>query len=280
MPSADQATGAPLPAAPQPELRFHDEQARRRRNQRPLPFASSPELTALVRGGYAAARARNRRPASANPYALLPDTLEFLSVLLEQLAPGTVVEFGSGESTRLLAGWAATHGARVVSVEHDRGWLNEVRGLLSAAELRAVDLKHAPLRPANRGLRQFLTYRGLELLAPDVSQAGLLVLDGPHVSGREILLYFLLSLSHPGTVIVVDDLRHYCVHEMLSTVPPALAGCFAGQPIDENSHGIYVLRCLRQPPVTPIPIPTLGVAAILRSYWRCFRDLRQYGTGD
>jgi predicted O-methyltransferase YrrM len=231
-----------------------------------------------VRQGYAIARSRNRRPPSNNPYALLPDTLEFLAVLLARLAPRLVIEFGSGESTRVLAEWASAQHARVVSVEHDRRWAEEVRGRLSSDVLRAVDVRHAPLRPARGGMRQFLTYRGLEQLAPEVQQADLIVLDGPHISGREILLYFLLRHSRPGQVIVVDDLRHYCVRDMLSTVPQALAACFAGEPIEENSHGIYVLRCLRSPPTVGVPI--LGVRAIARSYWRCLLDLRHYGTGD
>jgi hypothetical protein len=76
----------------------------------------------------------------------------------------------------------------------------------------------------------------------------------------------------------VDDARHYAVHDMLAGVPPALARCFAGEAIDDNSHGLYVLRCLRAP--SPVTMPSLGARAIARSYWRCLRDFRQYGTGD
>lgn len=263
------------------EGHHHDEQvstARRGRALDPLPFAPSSHLMDLVQACYpkdsASARAR-----AANQYALMPDTLDFLSALLDRLSPKLVMEFGSGESTRLFAEWAAPHNARLISVEHDRSWVAEVVQRLNAPQRDAVKVIHAPLRPTRRGLRQFLTYRFLDQLAADVGQADLMLLDGPHISGREVVQYFVLSHCRPGAVVVIDDFRHYSVREMLIGVPPALASCFAGVPIVENSHGLYVLECLKEPP-RATPVPNLGVKSILRSYWRSLRDFRNYGTGD
>jgi predicted O-methyltransferase YrrM len=240
-------------------------------------FVSSPDLTALVREGYATARQRAGADGSKNPYALLPDTLEFLSVLLDRLSPKLIVEFGSGESTRLFAAWAATHGARISSVEHDRGWVDEIRARLDDRQRAVTRIVHSPLSVQLRGLRTFLTYRSLREIASEVVNADLLLLDGPHPSGREVVLYHVLTRCKVGATIVIDDANHYSIRDMLRGIPSPLAGCFAGEPIEDNSHGLFVLRCVHPP--TAAEIPTIDLRAIARSYWRCLRDFRQHGTG-
>jgi predicted O-methyltransferase YrrM len=226
----------------------------------------------------AAARASHReRPASENPYALQPDTLDLLEGLLESLSPKAVVEFGSGASTAVFARWAAEHRARLISIEHDRQWADRVRTALSASELAATDLRHAPLRLTTAGLRAFLTYQGLEELGAAIAEAGLILIDGPHVSGREPVIYAVLSGCNVGATIVIDDFRHYAIREMLTDVDAAVAQCFAGLEIDDNSHGVCVLRCERPP--ARLKLPNRDLMAVMRSYWRCFRDYRQYGSG-
>jgi predicted O-methyltransferase YrrM len=278
---ANDAKQEAAPPAPPADGRFHDEQAHRTRATAPLPFTELAEISALVRDNYPSAadgQGRAARSPSQNQYALRPDTLDFLAALLERTSPELIVEFGSGESTRLFAEWVTRHGARLVSFEHDRGWVAEVSRQLSPEQKAAVTMVHAPLRPLWRGLRQFLTYRRLDRVAADAGRAGLFLLDGPHMSGREAVLYFVLSHCRPGAIIVLDDFRHYSVREMLLGVPAPMARCFAGVPIAENSHGLYVLQCLERPP--KVAIPTLGARRVLQSYWRSLRDFRQYGTGD
>ncbi len=240
-------------------------------------FVASPDLSSLVQEGYATARDRAGADGSKNPYALLPDTLEFLSVLLERLSPKVIVEFGSGESTRLFAAWAATHGARLCSVEHDRGWVDQVQRRLDDRQRAVTRVVHSPLSVQLRGLRTFLTYRSIREIAPEVGEADLLLLDGPHPSGREVVLYQVLARCKVGATIVIDDANHYSIRDMLRAIPPPLARCFAGEPIEDNSHGLVVLRCVH-PPIGA-EIPTIDLRAIARSYWRCLRDLRQHGTG-
>jgi predicted O-methyltransferase YrrM len=240
-------------------------------------FVSSPDFASLVQESYATARARVATEGSQNPYALLPDTLEFLSVLLERLSPKLIMEFGSGESTRLFAAWAASHGARLCSVEHDRGWVNEIQSRLTGEPRAVTRIVHSPLWVQRHGLRTFLTYRSIEAVAPQVREADLVLLDGPHPSGREVVLYYVLSRCKVGAAIVIDDANHYSIRDMLDAIPLPLARCFAGEPIEDNSHGLHVLRCVR-PPIAA-KIPTIDLRAVARSYWRCLRDLRQHGTG-
>lgn len=254
----------------------HDEQLNVARALGPLPFARSETLAALVRDSYPAARPRSSAPSS--PFPLLPDTLAFLSALLDRIAPKLVVEFGSGESTRVFASWVADHDSRLISIEHDKGWVAEVEQQLTPQQRESVTVMHRPLQLVREGLRQFLSYRFLDQIAGDIGKAQLILIDGPHISGREMVQYFAMANASPGAIIVVDDFRHYSVREILLGVPPALAACFAGEAIAENSHGLFVLQCLKRPPKAKIP--ALGVRPILRSYWRSLRDIRTYGTGE
>ena len=92
------------------------------------PFANSDEFRVLVQEVLQQSKNAARLIASDNPYALLPDTLAFLEKLLERTVPNLVVEFGSGQSTRLFSNWATRHGKRVISVEHDRSWVEQSTG--------------------------------------------------------------------------------------------------------------------------------------------------------
>ncbi len=259
------------------ETRFHSDETHLRRARGALPFAQSDQLAEMVREEYTA-RLQHPRPPSDNPFALLPDTLSFLYEHLERARPRVILEFGSGASTRLFAAWAAAHQARLISVEHDRRWVAEVERGLSPTERAAVDLRHAALRLTWRGMRQFLSYRDLDGLAPSIARADLILVDGPHISGREVVLRTVLAKTAPGAIIVIDDFRNYAVREMLIQTPAEVALCFEGAAIDDNSHGLYVLRCVCRPPGVAFPTPNLR--AIGQSYWRCLRDFWQHGTGD
>jgi len=163
--------------------RFHLEHDGRRSGTLPT-FADDTNLRALL------ARADTGRirtgPTSDNPYALQPDTLNFLTAILNVVCPRLIVEFGSGQSTKLFASWACAHDALVVSVEHDRQWVDEVSRSLDSAGRKALKIVHAPLRPKRFGLRQFLTYRSLSKLTEDVERADFLLLDSHRASDRQI----------------------------------------------------------------------------------------------
>jgi predicted O-methyltransferase YrrM len=258
---------------------FYLEAAHRNRGTGALPFARSESLHSLICSALAvAAEVEPTLPPASNPCALQPDTLAFLNELCERLSPKVIVEFGSGASTLCFARWASDHGSQLVSVEHDRGWFEEIRTRFTDGQRAATDLRHAPLHLVSSGLRGFLTYERMDGIVPNLRSAQLILVDGPHIAGREAVLYAVLSSCVPGAIVVLDDYKHYAVRDMLITVAPSLSACFVGEEIEQNSHGLYVLRCERSPvPTTP---PRLGPLPTLRSYWRCFRELWQYGTGS
>jgi predicted O-methyltransferase YrrM len=257
------------------EIRLHQYGPHLARARAAPAFQSSDDLRQLVREAQHLA-AQEAAGGAENPYALQADTLAFLKALADLLTPRLIVEFGSGASTALFAGWASGHGARLISVEHDRRWFEETRRQLSPAQQAVTDLRHAALRLSRGGLRAFLSYGGLADLGDAIGRADLVLIDGPHISGREPVIHMVLSHCRPGAVVVIDDFAHYAVREMLLGNPGLLGG-FAGEALEQNSHGVCVLRCLSQPAASAIP--SLDLPSVFRSYWRCWRDFRQYGTG-
>jgi predicted O-methyltransferase YrrM len=267
-----------MSSADQRYPRLHLESAERNLHIAAPPFERSDSFRSLVSAALAAAADAEPGLAPApNPCALQPDTLAFLGALLTRAAPSTIVEFGSGESTIALADWAMQHRSRLISVEHDRSWFERIGSRLSDAQRAVTDLRHAPLRLIRSGLRSFLTYEDLPRLSEPLRGAQFVLLDGPHMSGREAVFYATLSFCPPGALIVLDDFRYYAVREMLADVPASVARCFVAEPIEENSHGLYVIRCERSP--GEISPPRVGLRSVARSYWRCWRDVRRYGTG-
>lgn len=65
-----------------------------------------------------------------------------LGRVLSELRPPSVLEFGAGETTKLLSTYASHSGARAVTVEHDSSWV------LSASRHSAHEFVHAPLEGA------------------------------------------------------------------------------------------------------------------------------------
>jgi hypothetical protein len=92
---------------------------------RTLPFFAGPEL-----------------PWS--DWAMRPSAI---ALLVDEMRGGRrrVVELGSGGSTVILARAARELGARIVSIEHDGMWADEIRGLLRRERLDAARVIHAPL---------------------------------------------------------------------------------------------------------------------------------------
>jgi len=243
-----------------------------------LPFNNLPEFSESLAELYALAQSRFGSLLSNNPYALLPDTLNFLSELMAHQQPSTIMEFGSGESTYNFASWAVANNSHVVSVENDKKWVNHIKSIVPDNAKKALSLLHAPLRIRVGGIRLFFTYKSLDTLNSHVTKARLILIDGPHLSGREVVLYLVLNSCQPSTLIVIDDFNLSPVRDMLASVPKKLADCFAGVAIENNSHGLYILRCEQLP--EPATLPVVSFLAIARSYWRCLLDYQKYGTGD
>lgn len=252
----------------------HDTEATTSSRMRTLPFLQSEDFTRWVDECVASAAAKPEAPLSDNSFALQPDTLALLREVLRRERPTRAVEFGGGQSTAVFAEWkAASDGFSFLTLEHDGAWARQL-----STQYPNARVIHAPLRPFRAGARLFLTYKGLTELGPTLRGSQLFLLDGPHAAGREAVLFAALNACEPGAVVIIDDLRLPFVRDMLAAVPGATAECFAGVALEENSHGLYLLRCSKR--TEPTSPPWVGARAAVRSVWRCLRDVYNYGTGD
>jgi hypothetical protein len=145
-----------------------------------------------------------------------------IALLVDEMRSGRrqVVELGSGSSTVVLARAARELGARIVSVEHDRAWAAEIRGLLRRERLdaaRVVDIPLAeldprlviPSEPTLRAPATWYDLAPLREVCPD--RINLLVVDGPPAAEAPDVLIrapALPALEHrlsSGCTVALDD---------------------------------------------------------------------------
>jgi predicted O-methyltransferase YrrM len=145
-----------------------------------------------------------------NRGTVAPDLANFLvqSVLLRR--PERLLECGAGVSTRVLAECLRLVGrGRLVTLEHDRYWVDQVRSALEAARLGdLVDIRLAPLGPVSVEGRELTWYTGVEFR--DIGPLDLVLVDGPPGTrpsdpGREAALYALFPLMKRGSLLFMDD---------------------------------------------------------------------------
>lgn len=131
---------------------------------------------------------------------LAPGAIRFLDAALPR--DGVGLEWGSGRSTQ----WFAQRLGRVVVVEHDQAWFEQVQQQLDAAGIRNVDyrlipLEHAPEIPTQPVYAPMPRYVRLAEEFPDA------FFDFVEVDGhyRQACARAALSKIKPGGLLLVDD---------------------------------------------------------------------------
>jgi predicted O-methyltransferase YrrM len=139
-------------------------------------------------------------------WILAKDSMRLLIALIRSVRPRRVIEFGSGMSTRVIAG-ELDEGAVVRSFDHVAGYAEKTRASLRTAARRGdFQVLHRPIR-----LRLFqgklLPFYGLE--RGDLAAVGpsdLVVVDGPpHTWGREAALYAAFPAMRRQSILLLDD---------------------------------------------------------------------------
>lgn len=143
-------------------------------------------------------------------WALPADGLALLTTLVMVLAPRHVLEFGSGESTRVLARACLELAlpSVVTVVEHDpRFAAATTRRLEADGTLDVVSLQVAPLVARRRFGALVPVYRWDRTRFAMAQPVDLVLIDGPPrvLGGREGTLYQALEVSRPGTIVLLDD---------------------------------------------------------------------------
>ncbi len=190
-----------------------------------------------------------RRYAEPQPLCVCcPDALSFLHEVLEVLAPNALVEFGSGESTLVLSEWSTAQGASLTSVEHDIEWIRRLETRLAPDMRKPVSLRpcatFAPT-PARRRLPDLQNSR-----CPARSHLGSRI----HFFGRPSRFRPRASpLQHPKQLQGrchnrPGDFNQYFVRDMLGAIRTDLASSFVAVAVEDNSRGLFILRCVKAPP--------------------------------
>jgi predicted O-methyltransferase YrrM len=162
-------------------------------------------------------------------WALSPDVaLHALRVVLER-RPGTVVELGSGASSVVLGHAVRLAGrGRVISLEHDEGFLERTRALLEEHGLAdTVELIHAPLVDHQLEGERWRWYDTSWLNGFEGPLEFLLV-DGPPTTTGHLARYPTLPLLAPllasDAVILLDDGARPAEREVLERWRAELPG--------------------------------------------------------
>jgi hypothetical protein len=143
-------------------------------------------------------------------WAISPDAIALVLADLQERTTPTIVEFGSGQSTVVLAAYLKNRrGGRLVTIEHDGQYAQGVSRQLAACGLEEyVDLRVVPLVNADScaSLPPCSTY---DLSGMEKIKANLALVDGPPqtfgASGRYYAIRWAVSHLAADGVVYVDD---------------------------------------------------------------------------
>ncbi|HEY3755549.1 MAG TPA: class I SAM-dependent methyltransferase [Opitutaceae bacterium] len=126
-----------------------------------------------------------------------------------------VVELGSGISTVFIAGMIAEQGGQLISVEHERDWIEQVRSWLTPKQRAVTTFVHAPLvaRPFQNETAVWYDSSFVGKLIADAPAIDLLLIDGPpayqqpHCLNRGPALDVLRPYLAASAAILLDDIN-------------------------------------------------------------------------
>jgi len=150
-----------------------------------------------------------------NAGTLKPSAMSFVIQQLLLCNLRSVVECGSGISTVFLASALRSTGGRLISIEHDAGWVEQTRRLLDWEGLaEQVELIHAPLQEMSVGDITVQWYSRTAIEHVIDSNVDLLLVDGPPAQDPRHRLdrypaagFFRPALSADSLVVLDDVLR-------------------------------------------------------------------------
>jgi predicted O-methyltransferase YrrM len=142
-------------------------------------------------------------------WAISPDAMAWILACLQEFDQPTVVEFGSGQSTVILAAVLKHCGGRLLSVEHDGEYSDTVQRQVAACGLAShVDFLHAPLHDADDAT----PIRSYNMIAVPEIAANLILVDGPPYTNGTLtrlvpLRWAIKHLKKEGVIFLDDTIR-------------------------------------------------------------------------
>ncbi len=148
-------------------------------------------------------------PRERNPWSVSDPMARLLARLVVDLPCRSVLEFGAGWSSVVLAhALQAAGGGRLTSVEHQTDYLADCWDRVARTPLVDATLVVRPLESQLSRHGLLWRYEGLARSIAARAPFDLVVIDAPPgVYGRSAPLFDAYALLAPGAVIVLDDAR-------------------------------------------------------------------------
>ena len=148
------------------------------------------------------------------PWSMDFTNLHALIDLLDRKKPEIIVEFGSGISTIIIAGWLREQGkGQLISFDHDSDWASVTKRYVERHSFTNVTIKERALRPQTCQDRSMDWYDIEDDLA-SLNEIDLVVVDGPPAGttaapDSRLPAFFMLRdrMSSVGTFFLDDATR-------------------------------------------------------------------------
>lgn len=150
-------------------------------------------------------------------WSIAGDTLDLLAKIIDQMKPQHILEFGSGVSTisMALSCQRLSLNCLITSIDHDPKFSRSTEQQFARLEVNiGTRFSVAPLVVREFGGKQLPAYFLEEADACESIPADLVLIDGPPLllGGREGVLYQVMNVIRPGTLILLDDANR--AHEL------------------------------------------------------------------
>jgi hypothetical protein len=156
-----------------------------------------------------------RFPACTLPttsWSMRFSNLHKIMEILDERQPLTIVEFGSGLSTILIASWLDCLGrGKLISYDHDSNWADATKNHLRMHNLEDfAEVRHAPLKEIECDGQRVVWYN-LDDQISDIAEIDLMIVDGPPASAsanglsRLPAFFQFRNQFSPNHAIVLDD---------------------------------------------------------------------------
>ena len=163
----------------------------------------------------------------------------------------TVVEFGPGLSTLVMAAWAerARQEVTIVAFEEDESWIRVLSEQMVVGDYARVRLVHAPLAPPGQTY-PFPVERWYSALGEDLPEASidLVVVDGPSAYQTEWMydrypaLHFVREHLSSRCAVVLDDAER---HGEVAIVRSWAAALGSDWTLDRHGEAAWLTRGTR-----------------------------------
>jgi hypothetical protein len=152
---------------------------------------------------------------SFSPGGMAMDALALHNLfrILNDVRPKNILEFGLGQSSKLVYQYAGCREAKALTIEHDQGWIDY--SLAHIGNNYPVNVRQFDLETIKINNKKTLTYKGIKEFAggePRAEGYDLIIVDAPigsrmHFSRTQILEFVPESLAKVFCIFVHDTNR-------------------------------------------------------------------------